>query len=220
MSSVSALTREPRDDGGDRDDGDWDNEQAEATGQPGLDGSRASRDPSLLDSLLCVARCEGIGASPSAAASGLPLDQHGAIEPAMLVRAANRIGLAALPMERALEEIPVSVMPAILVLENGGYAVIADVKPELGLAILIDPSDDSRFQLPIGELASRYTGHCFYLRPMQQFDARSPRIFERVTGHWFWDVLKSSRHIYRDVLIASIFINLFVLAQPLFVMNV
>lgn len=220
MSSVSALTREPRDDGGDRDDGDWDNEQAEATGQPGLDGSRASRDPSLLDSLLCVARCEGIGASPSAAASGLPLDQHGAIEPAMLVRAANRIGLAALPMERALEEIPVSVMPAILVLENGGYAVIADVKPELGLAILIDPSDDSRFQLPIGELASCYTGHCFYLRPMQQFDARSPRIFERVTGHWFWDVLKSSRHIYRDVLIASIFINLFVLAQPLFVMNV
>src|SRR5690625_7047387 len=45
-------------------------------------------------------------------------------------------------------------------------------------------------------------------------------MFARVTGDWFSDVLKSSRHIYRDVLIASIFINLFVLAQPLFVMNV
>lgn len=182
-------------------------------------GREAMGQP-LLDSLLCVARCEGISSSVAAASAGLPLDESGAIDPSMLVRAANRIGLAALPMERSLDDIPVTVMPAILILKGNRYAVVADLKPELGLAILIHPGDDGRYQVPMRELAAVYTGHCFYLRPMQQFDARSPRIFQRVTGHWFWDVLKSSWHIYRDVLIASIFINLFVLAQPLFVMNV
>lgn len=193
----------------------------QAESAPDQAGSaQVAMEQSLLDCLLCVARCEGIAASVSAAVAGLPLDSSGAIDASMLVRAANRIGLAALPMERALEDIPAAVMPSILVLSDNRYAVIADFKPELGLAILIHPGDDARHQIPVAELVAVYTGHCFYLRPMQQFDARSPRIFERVTGHWFWDVLKSSRHIYRDVLIASIFINLFVLAQPLFVMNV
>lgn len=182
-------------------------------------GQEAMQQP-LLDCLLCVARCEGIVASAAAASAGLPLDEGGAIDAAMLVRAANRLGLAALPVERTLDEIPVTVMPAILILSDGRYAVVTDLKPELGLAILIHPGDDSHYQVSMPELAAVYTGHCFYLRPMQQFDARSPRIFQRVTGHWFWDVLKSSWHIYSDVLIASIFINLFVLAQPLFVMNV
>ncbi len=39
-------------------------------------------------------------------------------------------------------------------------------------------------------------------------------------GHWFWHTFWENKGIYRDVLIASVIINLFVLANPLFVMNV
>ncbi len=38
--------------------------------------------------------------------------------------------------------------------------------------------------------------------------------------HWFWGTVWRSKAIYRDVLIASLLINLFVIANPLFVMNV
>jgi len=38
--------------------------------------------------------------------------------------------------------------------------------------------------------------------------------------HWFWSTIKLSIPIYKDVLYASLLINLFVLASPLFTMNV
>lgn len=38
--------------------------------------------------------------------------------------------------------------------------------------------------------------------------------------HWFWQTVKDASPIYRDVLIASILINLFAIVSPLFVMNV
>jgi ATP-binding cassette subfamily C protein LapB len=38
--------------------------------------------------------------------------------------------------------------------------------------------------------------------------------------HWFWSTIKLSAGIYKDVLYASLLINLFVLASPLFTMNV
>ena len=38
--------------------------------------------------------------------------------------------------------------------------------------------------------------------------------------HWFWSTIKLSSSIYKDVIFASIIINLFVLASPLFTMSV
>ncbi|MGX2953827.1 type I secretion system permease/ATPase [Shewanella sp. JL219SE-S6] len=35
-------------------------------------------------------------------------------------------------------------------------------------------------------------------------------------GHWFWSTLWESRSIYRDVLVASVLINLFAIATPMF----
>ena len=41
-----------------------------------------------------------------------------------------------------------------------------------------------------------------------------------VRGHWFWDAIRANAPIYRDVLLAAFFINVFALALPLFTMNV
>lgn len=40
------------------------------------------------------------------------------------------------------------------------------------------------------------------------------------TPHWFWTVIKRSRHLYGEVILASFLTNLFALATPLFIMNV
>ncbi|MCB1668491.1 MAG: type I secretion system permease/ATPase [Pseudomonadales bacterium] len=173
----------------------------------------------LLDCLMQVASIEGVLSSETAIASGLPLIE-GDLTPELFVRAANRAGLAAILLDRELDIIPVEVLPAVLVLKDGGGAVLSDIDTELGYAVVTAPGDQSAHQISLQELQDAYTGHVFYLRKMQQFDSRTPRIHKDKSQHWFWSVIKSSRTIYRDVLIASFLINLFVLAQPLFVMNV
>lgn len=49
-----------------------------------------------------------------------------------------------------------------------------------------------------------------------RYDERSPEVLKTRDGHWFWGTLWQSKHIYRDVLIASILINLFAIAAPMF----
>ncbi len=182
----------------------------------------SSGDPtriSLLDSLLLVARLEGKPSSATALTAGLPLED-GRLTPELLIRAANRGGLAALLVSRNLSDIPKDVLPAILLLKDGRSAVLTDIDATLGYGIFMCPETMQREQRSLAKLESDYSGNIFYLRPMQEFDARTPKIYKTTGQHWFWGVLKASTSIYRDVLIASFFINLFVLAQPLFVMNV
>jgi len=174
----------------------------------------------LLDSLLLVARLEGKISTATTVTAGLPLDEAGRLTPDLFIRAANRAGLAALLVERDVAEIPRDVLPAVLIFGEHDSAVLVDIDPAAGYGVLMAPATGLREQRPLAELREGFSGHVFYLRPMQEFDARTPKIFQAAGEHWFWGVLKSSWHLYRDVLLASFFINLFVLAQPLFVMNV
>jgi len=174
----------------------------------------------LLDSLLLVARIEGKVSTATAVTAGLPLDEAGRLTPDLFIRAANRAGLAALLVARDLAAVPRDVLPAVLLYGEHESAVLIDIDTEAGFGVLMSPATGLREQYPLDELATGYSGHLFYLRPMQEFDARTPKAYRAPGEHWFWGVLKSSWHLYRDVLLASLFINLFVLAQPLFVMNV
>ncbi|MBF4322808.1 type I secretion system permease/ATPase, partial [Vibrio anguillarum] len=56
----------------------------------------------------------------------------------------------------------------------------------------------------------------FMVKKQFRYDERSPEILKTRDGHWFWGTLWQSKHIYRDVLIASILINLFAIAAPMF----
>lgn len=184
--------------------------------------TQADQDPwsaSLLDCLLLVCSLEGRPASLTAITTGLPLDE-GKLTPDLFVRAANRAGLAAMPTMRPLRDISKHVLPAILLLRDERYAVISDIDSADGYVMLMEPETRAVHQVDIAELDKLYRGQVFYLRPTQQFDSRTPQIHKSSGDHWFWSVLKSSSSIYRDVLLASVLINLFVLAQPLFVMNV
>ena len=182
-------------------------------------GPRDSLRGPLLDSLLLVAQIEGKLSSATAVTAGLPLDE-GRLTTDLFVRAANRAGLAALLVDRRLAEIPRDVLPAVLLYEDGNSAVLVDIDVEQGWGVLMAPGSRHREQHSLAQLGEGFSEHVFYLRPMQEFDARTPKIYNNPGEHWFWGVLKSSWHLYRDVLLASLFINLFVLAQPLFAMNV
>lgn len=185
----------------------------------GLSSSSELESYELMDCLLLAATLEGRPTSAPAVSSGLPLE-NGRLTPKIFNRAANRAGLASLMLERSLEDIPLEVLPAILLTTDGKALVLSGLDTALNLAFLTNPVTQEQTQADLKALQTIYSGKVFYLRPMQQFDSRTPKIYQEKGAHWFWDVFRSSSKIYRDVLLASFLINLFVLAQPLFVMNV
>lgn len=56
----------------------------------------------------------------------------------------------------------------------------------------------------------------FLVKKQFRFDERSPEVLKTKEGHWFWSTLWQSKRIYRDVLIASLLINIFAIAAPMF----
>ena len=68
-------------------------------------------------------------------------------------------------------------------------------------------------------MEEEYLGFAFMLKKPYSYGNRDKKLHTH-TEHWFWDTIKLSKPIYKDVLLASFLINLFVLATPLFTMNV
>ncbi len=150
---------------------------------------------------------------------GLPLEQ-GRLTPKLFIRAAKRAGFSAALRKRSLSQISKLVLPAVLLLENDNACVLISVDDELNQAVLFQPESGGSHTCTLDELAASYTGFAIFVRLEYQFQKQMTRLLEGHKGHWFWGSIKYSSAIYRDVLLASFLINLFVLANPLFVMNV
>lgn len=175
-------------------------------------------DP-LLESLLIIARLEHLPISETSLTAGLPLvDER--LTPRLFLRAAERAGLTAKVIQRPLQDITNLVLPAVLLLENNQACVLTKIDLKRGKAEILDPHSSGRAHVGLDELASQYSGYSIFCKPMHRYDERTQEIRVRHKGHWFWGVLSRSWRIYRDVLLASLFINLFAIANPLFVMNV
>ncbi len=203
-----------------------DSEDAETT-QPGIvrgkrAGKRASAPRSANDPLLgSLAILTGLlerPKSPEALRSGLPA-MDGRISPELALRAAARAGISAAWREAALDAIPHANLPCILLLNDGGACVLAAV--EMGEAEIILPGTRGEpARLPLAELEGFYTGRCLIARAEYRFDARTEDIVPPSRESWFWGTLRQFWRIYAHAVVASVVINLFTLASPLFVMNV
>ena len=88
------------------------------------------------------------------------------------------------------------------------------------LTIVVPESEVGEKKVTIDSLAKEYSGAAFFVQKSHQFDERSTESMTPKVDHWFWDVIFKSWPIYSEVLVASVLINLFALASPLFVMNV
>ncbi|MFT7560211.1 MAG: ATP-binding cassette subfamily C protein LapB, partial [Flavobacteriales bacterium] len=173
----------------------------------------------LLSSLLCLAKQKKLHASKAALLSGLPLTQE-CLTPDLVDRAVARIGLKAKVIERILGDISSIVLPCVILLKGNRSAVLLSLDKTLDECVVIEGSNETSQKKSISELTQDYTGHAILFSEVPHFDnhLNSPRP-ERSFA-WLRNVLSYSAKIYRDVLLASLFINIFVVANPLFVMNV
>jgi len=178
----------------------------------------ASHDP-LLSCLVILAQQYHRPTSAGVLADGLPLVNH-RLTPQLFVRAAARAGLAAKVAERRLDQLSSLLLPVVLIMDDDTACILQEIDAESGEAVVQQPESGGSYRIALEELEEHFSGYLIFVRAEYNAGKESSRVLDGRSGHWFWGTLKRSSRIYRDVLLASFLINLFVLANPLFVMNV
>jgi len=177
---------------------------------------KVNHDP-LIDSLVVIARLFKRKVSVDTLCHGLPISDNKITVP-LFHRAAERVGLSSKLVETNISSIS---SVSVLILKNKRACVLLSSNKQMKTArVILSGSDDGIKEIPISKLESNYTGYAFIIKEKFRHDNRSSMEEKRKGNHWFWGTIFSSWRIYRDTLVASVLINLFAIASPLFVMNV
>lgn len=181
---------------------------------------RAVDDP-LAACLQLLATANGQLISVEAVVAGLPL-QDGRMTPSLFVRAAERIGFSAKIVKRRLGDISDLVLPVVLMLADDDVCVYQAQLPDNRAEIVVPSESDQPQQVTLKELKERYAGYAIFVQPIADLEDRLGAVYigEEGKGSWFWRTLFSYRRLYSEVALASVLINIFVLASPLFVRRV
>lgn len=179
---------------------------------------KTTEDP-LLDCLVLLSEHYGNPCSGEALLVGLPLN-NAQLTPELFSQAASRIGLVAKLLRKPLETLSPLVLPCILLLNNKKACILREIIPNQDKVIIQLPENGGESEIAISELNNIYTGYAFLVKQQYRGDKSIDVNFIEQKGHWLWSLIKDASPIYRDALLASILINIFVLVSPLFMMNV
>jgi len=179
---------------------------------------RIGEDP-LLDCLVLLTEHFGSPCSAEALAAGLPLTSS-VLSPELLPQAAMRAGLSAKLSRKSLDNIPQMLLPCILMLKDQKACILQSIDFQANIAVISLPETGGEEQLSIEELESLYVGYLFLIKQKYHGDRDFDVHIGDTKKHWLWDTIRESAPIYRDVIIASILVNIFALVSPLLVMNI
>ncbi len=184
---------------------------------------------SLLECLVIFTKLYHKPFSAEALTAGLPIEP-GKESPelfsinnakGLFSRAAKKAGLKSSLIKRPLRQISPLQLPMILLLSNQGACILESFNKDKTKAKIIMPAEEPIADwVDIDILEDEYIGYAFMVKKAFEYNDENARTLNLNQKHWFWSTLKLSAPIYKDVLYASLLINLFVLASPLFTMNV
>jgi len=174
----------------------------------------------LAHSLLYVARHYNRPISLEALLAGIPLSAEGRLTPSLVPPAAERAGLAVRAVRQPLEGIRPEAFPAILLLKDETACVLAGRDPDGSVLVVFPDVCDGVKKYPFPEIQERYAGFAIYALPRLQDENKTASGEGAVDGHWFWGAFRQQWWSYAQVMLAAFMLNCFVLASPLFVMNV
>jgi ATP-binding cassette, subfamily C, bacterial LapB len=192
-------------------------------------GSFSNKEP-LLECLVILTKLYGKPFSAESLVAGLPIEDGKSFPELFSLkgaksgfsRAARKAGFSSKLFKREIEQINPLVLPCILMLKDGGSCIFMAFDTTKTHAKIILPETGEEPQwVSIEDLNDEYLGFAFYLKRELDLEAdEETKKFKEKDMHWFWGTLTRSVDIYRDVLIATLLINIFVIATPLFTMNV
>ena len=175
----------------------------------------------LLECLLFLSKYYEREASADSLTSGLAI-YDSLMSPKMFVESAKRVGLEIKTVQRELKDISKVALPSVLTLNNNTACVLVDIDFTKNQAKVIMPSvNDGETTLSLAELEKLYNGFTMLIKPKYNFNNKIKRdvVIEK-PKEWFWGVMKLNNPIYKRVVIAALLINMFIMATPLFTMNV
>ncbi|MCZ6454652.1 MAG: type I secretion system permease/ATPase [Alphaproteobacteria bacterium] len=207
---------------------DGDTESGDKAAAPRIAGP----DEPLIKCLAHMARHYGNPQPAEALVAGLPIAEQG-LSWETFERASDRAGLNIERVNHKLRKFGAQELPAILIMKDGKAVVLTGIK-KVGKkkatywAEIVDPAQGpatggasvSPVERTFDELGRDYSGNAILVRP----DTEAEDIIDGVSGKspnaWFWSAFLPNAWIYRQVLLGTVFINLFALTMPLFIMNV
>lgn len=157
--------------------------------------------------------------------AGLPLGAAGSTEAFSgeglvdnFARAASRAGLKSKLVKSPLGEISPLNFPLIAVMKDGGGLVISG--PEKNGFYKAAAGGSEIKPVSADNIERFYSGFSFLIAIESKNTADGSGRMPLSSDGWLYDALKISAPIYFDVIMASVAINIFMLASPIFTMNV
>lgn len=185
----------------------------------------------LLDSLSTYTKFYHHPYSKEALIHGLPIEkgnEHPELfsidsSKGLFSRAAAKAGLKTKFVKKNLKNFSNLQLPVILLLSNSNSCLLDSFSEDRKkVKIISELSGDIIEQwYDIESIEEEYLGFAILIK--KSFNYKDSEIDKHLNverKHWFWSTLKYSSGIYMDVIFASVLVNLFVLATPLFTMNI
>ncbi len=173
-----------------------------------------------MDCLVYLCELFGKPKSAETLTSGLAVDRSG-VSPAIFCEAANRIGLKAEIFKKEdLGKISNAVLPSVIFLKDDNSCILLEKSRRRDKAKIYVPETGAVREISLKKLSESYMGFAIFVHPSAAFKIPERKRAVAEDNHWFWDIVRLSRSTYGLVILASVFINLFALVSPMFIMNV
>lgn len=177
----------------------------------------AAEDP--LREGLCLL-CSQLGRNVSVAelGDGLALEQ-GRLPLDLVPKALRRAGLTARLAERPLDKLSGRLLPALLLLNDGGTLLFVGRQGDQA-RVLVPESGGGQLNMPMTELAQLYRGSAVLARAMHVSDGRAGSFAKKLEGHWLTGPLQAFWPSYLEVGVAAFMANVLAVSSALFAMQV
>lgn len=163
-----------------------------------------------LISLVTVARLLGIPADPHQLKRAFNVSDEASADTMTLLRAAKHLDLKAKHTTTTLEKLAVLPLPAIAILNNGQYVVLA--KADDKKVLIFDPFKERPLTLDHQAFGAAWDGELVLI--VRKFSITD--LTQKFNLSWFIPVVIKYKRFFGEVLVFSFFIQLFGLISPLF----
>lgn len=168
---------------------------------------------------LCLL-CSQFGRSVSVAelGDGLAVEQ-GRLPLDLVPKALRRAGLTARLVERPLDKLTGRLLPALLLLNDGGTLLLIGWQGDEA-RVLEPESGGGQLNMPMTELAQLYRGSAVLAKAMHVSDGRAGVFAKKLDDHWLTGPLKAFWPSYLEVGVAAFMANVLAVSSALFAMQV
>jgi len=179
---------------------------------PDLDDARPSTITGALEALAMIARLHHVAADPATLLHQLGKSANEPLQVADLLLVAQKLGLRAKVSGTSLERLGLTPLPALALMKDGSVLVLAQCDSQRVLVQSFTGAESRPMIEPLDAFAAQWTGELVLVTSR----ASLAGALAKFDFSWFIPSLVKHRRLLAEVLVVSLFLQLFALVSPLF----